>query len=259
MKIFLLTFALFVSALFSPQGYAADPFAFLAPYDGLLRLHVAPMRIAGVDTTGVDYKSWAKDTRYPAAMAALQAANPALLSNKEQQLVFWINAYNLLTIHLIIEQGEQESIRNLGTLWQNVWKRYRFTIGNQVYTLHEIEHEILRPLGEPRIHFAINCASLSCPDLLDEVYRIEVLNEQLEQQTRVFLNNPTKGVRQQGEGFERQTAISKIFRWFETDFDDGNLRAYLRRYIELKSDKPFYWLDYNWQLNALPGRAPEAP
>ena len=115
-------------------------------------------------------------------------------------------------------------------------------------TLDEIEHQILRPMGEPRIHFAIVCASLSCPDLRREAFTAERLDAQLQEQTQAFLDNVSKGLQLAGTRVE----VSQIFDWFEEDFDSaGGVEAFVRRYrelpdqIRLRADIP-----YNWNLNA---------
>ena len=115
-------------------------------------------------------------------------------------------------------------------------------------SLDELEHDILRKLGEPRIHFAIVCASVSCPDLRREPYTAALLEVQLEEQVRGFLANEAKGLRLEG----RQARVSKIFDWFAEDFSGvGGVAAFIRRYrplpaaVAVEAD-----LDYDWSVNA---------
>ena len=108
-------------------------------------------------------------------------------------MAYWINAYNVLTIDLIVREKETQSIKNLGTLFKNPWKRFSWNVNGKKLTLDGIEHGIIRKLNDPRIHFAINCAAKSCPDLRKEAYRANKLNAQLQHQVNLTLNNSTKG------------------------------------------------------------------
>ncbi len=243
---------------FVPPATAGPQDAYLAAYGRLLSDHVRLGQKDGIKAALVDYPRWGKDERHAEAMTALRRVDPEKLSGR-QKMAFWINAYNLLTIDLIIKTGETKSIRNQGGLFRNVWKIHRWRIAGAPYTLDQIEHEILRPLGDPRIHFAINCASLSCPDLSKAPYRAETLERQLETQTRLFLRNPAKGLKKTASGIR----LSKIFDWFEEDFGRGkNLMRFLRAHLPGLREKPTLkgYLDYDWSLNCRPCRRglPEA-
>lgn len=231
----------------------SNPFSFLKPYDGLLSDHVLPIFKQGVNTTGVDYKSWSEDTRYLESVARLGLANTDQLKTLAQKLSFWINAYNLLTIHLIIKEGETESIQNLGTWANSPWKAHKFNIGGNEYTLDQIEHKILRPKGDPRIHFAINCASLSCPQLRHEAYSPERINGQLDEQTLIFLTRSEKGLMLDEKG---TLYLSKIFKWFKSDFETEELSLikWLNQYVPVKEPTRIKYIKYNWQLNNILGR-----
>ena len=216
------------------------------------------------DTAGtrVDYAGLRQDPAWRRLVGTLEASDPGALSGRNQRLAFWINAYNILAIDWLVREGPVASIRDLGSLVHPVWKKPAGRIGGHEVTLDQIEDETLRPLGEPRIHFAIVCASTSCPSLRREPFRAGELERQLDDQARSFLSNPHKGLvvdRQQ-----ERVRISKIFDWFDEDFgkDEGTL-AFLTRYA---SPPDWLWLvkhahhlkvdslPYDWNANAVAGR-----
>jgi len=212
---------------------------FLNLYDGLLKVHVRPVIKNGVAYNSVDYTAWRNDIHHKQALTHLLAAPP------EKTMSYWINAYNFLTIDLIVKTGETASIKNLGSLFQSPWKKHSWDIGGTAYTLDQIEHKILRPMGDPRIHFAINCASVSCPDLRIEAYRSDRLDSQLDEQVRLTLKNTGKGLRQNGQ----TVYISKIFDWFAQDFKNGNVKDWLLDYTTLELPLTLKFMDYDWSLN----------
>lgn len=224
--------------------------AFVEPYGRLLQRHVTPQAPAEAGAAHVSYADWRADTDHAAAMRRLRSAEPERLAGREQRLAFWINAYNLLTIDLIVRSGERESIRNQGGLFTSVWRKHSWRVGGDAYTLHEIEHELLRPMGEPRIHFAINCASVSCPDLRAEPYVPRRLEQQLAAQEERFLNDPQKGVQRLGDG---RVKVSRIFDWFGDDFGgESGVRRLVAGYVEGRSADAVRivdYLDYDWSLN----------
>ncbi|TVQ85541.1 MAG: DUF547 domain-containing protein [Micavibrio sp.] len=236
--------SVFLLVLFHPApAFAEEEYnRFLSLYDGLLQDYVRPAKENGISFNGVDYDSWAKDARHKQALSLITAAPP-----QSDKMDYWINLYNFLTIDLIVREGERENIRNLGGFFRNPWKRHKWEIAGRDYTLHEIEHEILRPMGDARIHFAINCAALSCPDLRDEVYRAEKLDLQLDEQTRLTLNNNSKGLRRDGN----TVFLSKVMDWFREDYNDGDLVSWLNPYLEppLDTNTRTRFLPYDWSLN----------
>lgn len=220
------------------------------PLDTLLKKHVYVGEAKGIQSAFVDYDAWLVDPLHEQAMAQIQSTDPATLSPSEQ-MAFWINAYNLLTIDLILQTGERESIRNQGGWFQSPWNRFSWTVNGQSVTLDHIEHEILRPMGDARIHMAIVCASLSCPDLRGEAYVGERLDEQLDEQVIVFLANVQKGMRVTNEGVR----VSKIFDWFGEDFgSEVELLAFLQKYgPEMQAPLPQKiegYFSYYWELNS---------
>ncbi len=239
-------FSFFCMILVMANTGLADTHSYKEPYDALLKQHVTAGLKGDVPMTLVDYGSWSQDVRHMQAMQALIEVNPDSLSGKDK-LAFWINAYNLLTIDLIIKNNEKESIKNLGSTFKNVWKSHKWKINGNKYTLDEIEHEILRPLGDPRIHMAINCASVSCPDLRNETYHADNLDRQLQEQTIVFLHNDKKGISTSDDTMQ----VSKIFEWFEEDFggEDGVKNFIAKHLPETKNKTISGHLDYDWSLN----------
>lgn len=146
---------------------------------------------------------------------------------EEQKLAFWINAYNAFTIKAIIDNYPiKRSFSLVGIFYapsnsilqiKGVWNKLQFRAVGKMVALEEIEHEILRKdFNEPRIHMAINCASISCPDLSSEAYTPDKLEEQLKEASISFVNNPQKGVLVNMEN--GRVKFSKIFKWFGQDF-----------------------------------------
>jgi|SRR5690606_5748251 len=163
--------------------------------------------------------------------------------SNQEILAYWINAYNALTVDLILRHYPIESIKDIKNPWeQRLWK-----LGNKWYNLDEIEHDILREMNEARIHFAIVCASVSCPKLQNEAYEALKLEAQLTKATKEFLNDPTKNYISQND-----LELSKIFQWFTKDFkQNGSLIDFLNQYsdINISDNAKIKYKDYNWSLN----------
>ena len=171
-------------------------------------------------------------------MESLAAADLAALRTREQQLAFWINAYNILAIDLVAQHYPIASIRDIGSLLRPVWKRPAGRVGGRTVTLDEIEHEIVRPLGDPRTHAVVICASTSCPALPREPLTAERLDAQLDAAMRQWLADPGKGLRI--DRAANTIHLSKIFDWFEEDFAKaGGVLAFVARYAP-ESDRE--WL-----------------
>ncbi len=242
------------SFILSLKGAHAFDFS---EWDALLKDHVYHGRIEGITTTVVDYRAMGGDKRFSSLISALKRFNPDTLKNREEILSFWINVYNIFAIKIVVENYPVESIKDVGGVFRSVWKMEAGRVGGRAYSLDEIEHGILRKLGEPRVHFAIVCASLSCPDLRKEAYRAELLYSQLDESTQRFLANPTKGLRVDKEG--RTVYVSSIFKWFREDFvKEGGVLNFLIRYAPqevrgLIASRRLWmdYMDYNWTLNDL--------
>ncbi len=203
----------------------------------LLQKHVS-------DKGNVDYQGFKKDAK------ALQVYLDELAANVPQKswsrnaiLAYWINAYNAYTVKLILDNYPVKSIKDI----KDPWGKKFFTLGTKKYSLEEIEHEILRKMNEPRIHFAINCASFSCPNLSNQAYTETKLETQLEAGAKAFVNDKTKNTISKDK-----IEISKIFDWFSGDFKTkGSIIDYLNQYSVIKINKnaKVKFKDYNWSLN----------
>ncbi|NJO02052.1 MAG: DUF547 domain-containing protein [Bacteroidia bacterium] len=169
----------------------------------------------------------------------------------EAQLAYWINAYNAFTVKLIIDHYPLQSIKDIGggiAMVNSPWDIKFFKIGGIDFDLNTIEHKILRvKFDEARIHFAINCASISCPRLRREAYLADQLEQQLEDQARQFINDPGKNIITKTEA-----RLSPIFDWFRSDFTRGqSLPDFLQKYTQqrLSPGLAIQYLEYDWALN----------
>lgn len=223
-------------------------------YDRLLGKHT--QAVTDVVGTRVDYRALSTSKDWKQLSKEVRGARPSKLDRKGR-LAFWINAYNILTIDLILEHYPVASIRDIGSFLFPVWNKEVATIEGRTLSLGEIEHEILRKMGEPRIHAAIVCASTSCPPLARTAFRAKTLDADLNAAMRRWLANPAKGVAI--DRVEKRVRISAIFDWFEEDFEaDGGVLETLARHV---SEEEAAWLrgpgrkasirylDYDWNLN----------
>lgn len=231
-----------------------DQISFWQPFQGLMEKHLSRTAKDGIELNAVDYKGVRADTRYGEMTERLEAFSPGDLGERAEKLAFWINTYNFLAIKLVADKYPVGSIRDIGSFFRTVWKMDAGKIGGREYSLDEIEHGILREkFREPRAHFAIVCASLSCPDIRKDVYLAPNLEEQLDEQTRTFLSNPTKGMRL--DAASKKALLSKIFSWFAADFEEsGGVWQFIRRYrpdLGPKKDYAIEYLPYNWDLNSI--------
>jgi hypothetical protein len=209
-----------------------------------------------VDGDGnVDYKGFQKNSLALQQYLNLLVQNPpdGNLWTKEEQLAYWINLYNAFTIKLVIDHYPLRSIKDIGSMIQvpfvnSPWDIRFIEIENKKYDLNNIEHDILRKnFDEPRIHFAINCASFSCPKLRPEAYTANRLEFQLHEQTETFINDSERNNISQGKA-----EISKIFDWFKSDFTkSGSLREFLNKYAHdgLAQKTKISFMEYDWSLN----------
>ncbi len=213
----------------------------------------------------VDYQSiWEerkkKGSLYSKILAQFSEAKPELIQNREDQIAFWINAYNVGAIKMILDHYPVDSIRSRKiNFFKLPWGKKILDVGGKMYSLSEIEHDIL--LGkfkEPMIHFAIVCASLSCPEINTKVYRGTTLMEQLEIQATDFLNDPQKGLR-----IDRKSGVvhfSQIFKFDKKTFPQGAKDAVglIKRFVSEEDAKylasgnyQIKHLDYDWSLNSF--------
>ena len=178
-------------------------------------------------------------------IGSLDENMPSDTWTKDDKLAYWINAYNALTIDLILRHYPVESIKDI----KNPWDQRYWQLGDKWYNLNEIEHDILRKMKEPRIHFAIVCASYSCPKLQNEAFTASKLEEQLTNATKSFINDPEKN-----DLTPSKIGLSKIFAWFDKDFlinGTGSIIEYINRYsnIKISPKTPKKFKDYDWSLN----------
>ena len=168
--------------------------------------------------------------------------------NRNVQFAYWVNLYNALTVQLIIDHYPVTSITKLGGFFSfGPWDQPVVTINNKSLSLNDIEHRILRPIWrDPRIHYAVNCASLSCPDLLSQVFDSHQLNNQLNAAASRFINS-NKGVR----ATSKQTTLSSIYDWYGDDFGDQQALFqhinHYRHHKKITSNNIKF--NYNWLLN----------
>lgn len=211
-----------------------------------------------VQDGAVDYQGFKKDEaaldRY---LVLLAMTNPADLPEKAR-LALYINLYNASTVKLILDHFKDgkppASIKKIGGLFSSPWKLSFVRIGGRVLSLDEVEHGIIRrQFREPRIHFAVNCASRSCPPLLPEAYEGERIDGQLEKSTRNFLADQAQNYLDGSTLY-----LSAIFKWYGADFGNdpasfvrmhstGTLKEQL---AAIGRDVTVKYLDYDWSLNA---------
>lgn len=206
-------------------------------WDLLLKKYVA-------DNGDVDYKGFKKDSKaLNDYVTYLSTQVPTEQWSLNEQLAYFINVYNANTIKLIIENYPTKSIKDIS----NPWLKNRLNIGHQDYSLADIENGILRKMNEPRIHFTINCASISCPKLLNTAYTASNVQELMDRAAREFVNNPIKNKLSKDE-----VKLSEIFKWYKSDFT-GNMTLieYINQYANIKivPNAKIGYLDYNWNLN----------
>lgn len=206
-------------------------------FKNLLQNHVTSQGI-------VNYKGFSSDkTALRSYIKSLGENTPIDTWTKEDKLAYWINAYNAMTIDLILRNPSVKSIKDIKDPWdQRLWK-----LDEKWYSLNQIEHEILRKMNEPRIHFAIVCASVSCPKLQNEAFTASNLDTQLTNATKEFLSDSSKN-----ELSKNRINLSKIFKWFGKDFKQNqSLVDFLNKYsnIGILQNASKSYMDYDWNLN----------
>lgn len=208
----------------------------------LLQKHVS-------ENGNVNYAGFKKDRKdLLAYIETLQLSYEELVQENDgtrtELLAYWINTYNALTIDLIVRNYPLNSIKDIEDPWdQRFWK-----FGNKWFNLNDIEHQILRKMNEPRIHFAIVCASESCPKLQNKAFTGDQIDTQLADATKEFLSDNTKN-----QLSENSIKLSRIFKWFGNDFKskDSNLIDFLNQYsdVTISDTAKKSYLGYNWNLN----------
>jgi hypothetical protein len=175
-------------------------------------------------------------------VAQFQAIAPQKEWSKNERLAYWINAYNLFTVQLIVNNYPVKKITNLDG--GKTWDIKRIEIDGKKYSLNQIENEILRPqFKDARIHFAINCAAESCPPLHNRAFTAENVQSLLDKRTRKFIRSSANTLT------ESNIKISKIFDWYSSDF--GDIVTFLNKYaaVKIKTDAKVEYKEYIWNIN----------
>ncbi len=248
---------------FSSQALAAHDHS---AWDALLKKNV--VSINGGVSTQVNYGKFKADrAKLKAYLDSLSSVSRTQFNrwSKDDQLAFLINAYNAWTVELILtEYPNLKSIKDLGSVLRSPWKKSFIPLLGKTVSLDDIEHGMIRGSGkynEPRIHFAVNCASIGCPALARSAFRGANLSAQLNAVTKSFLRDRSRNRLKNG-----RLEVSSIFKWYRGDFQDGwrgagNLHQFLAIYANalgltkgqqaaLKSGKTrITFLSYDWRLN----------
>lgn len=219
-------------------------------WDSLLQAHVKN----GL----VDYDGFKKQEEQLDEYLHKLAEASITQASGHDKLALYINAYNAYTIKLILQNYKKGqppgSIKDIGGFFSSPWSVRFAVVAGETLTLDNIEHDIIRrEFDEPRVHFAVNCASRSCPPLLNRAYRGDLLEGQLQEITRRFINDP-RFTKLEGTTLY----VSKIFRWFGEDFKDdiiGFMSTFadeeLQKGLRLGGDRlSIKYLDYDWSLNS---------
>lgn len=206
-------------------------------FNSLLQKYVTP-------DGKVNYLGFAKEKSVLRGyISSLSTQLPDTTWTKERKLAYWMNAYNAMTVDLILRNQPLKSIKDIKNPWnQRLWK-----LGAKWYHLNEIEHSILRKMEEPRIHFGINCASFSCPPLSNKAFTSENVEQQLEALAIQFINDEKRN-----SISPDYIEISKIFDWFGKDFKTkGSIVDYLNTYSKtpINTNAKVRYKDYDWNLN----------
>ncbi|QKG58822.1 DUF547 domain-containing protein [Hymenobacter sp. BRD128] len=217
-------------------------------FDKLLKKHVTAQGLVSY----VGFK--ADEAAFNQYLALLSKNPPAANWSKADQMAYWINAYNAYTIRLILDHYPVQSIKDIGSKIKipfvtTPWAAKFFSIGGEKMSLDNIEHGILRKkFDDPRIHFTLVCASISCPRLRNEAYTAAQLEKQLDDQGHDFLNNPAKN-----KISKPDAQLSKYFDWYKGDWEKNgqSVVKWVNRYSATKIDAntKITYLDYNWNLN----------
>ncbi len=227
--------------------YAQEPVDHSA-WDQILILNVT-------DEGMVDYDGVTTDVAiFYTYFRSLQKIAPQDNWSREEKLAYWLNVYNATAMKMIIDEYPINSINDL----EDPWKRKVFKSLDVRYSLDDIEHKILRKFGDPRIHFLLNCGSMSSPRLWNRAYTSYNINEALEERTREFINDP-----QRNQINSSTVKISELFRWYKDDFVsfDSDVIDFINQYANVKISKNIklidrHYITYDWNLNKNDKKTP---
>lgn len=215
-------------------------------YDGLLKKYVT--------TNGVGYKEWHASSEDKKALDSIVVAISTQEvggMSKNEKLAFYLNAYNANILNKILIAFPTDGPGGGGLLGRNrFFKSKSIEVAGKTTSFHALENETIRPFKEPRIHFALNCASASCPPLHNRSFSDGTLDKTLDALTQNFVNSNPNGVRAAGDG---KIAVSKIFNWYKEDFDSaGGVLAFINahRKEKLPDETKVSFQAYSWKLNA---------
>ncbi len=211
-------------------------------YNALLQKYVSPRG-------GVNYAAWAQHKGDRASLrgyiAALEQNPPARGSHTNVHLAHYLNLYNAVTLDLVLTHYPVRSIKEINA--DKPWDLPVVAIEGAERSLNYLEHTLIRKrYPDPRVHFALVCAAKSCPRLRNTAYRSANLDKQLDNQARIFLNNPDKNNLPEGK-------LSVLFSWFSADFlrQSPNISTYVRRYTNQEVGATITYLPYDWSLNSF--------
>ena len=248
--------ALAAAVAMSASAQAAEPDH--AAWNTLLARHV---RESTDGVNRVDYAGWKASGADRAALSgyirALEAARPSQLSRPEQ-FAYWANLYNAVTVDVVLARHPVASIRDIRSEGLSLkgligpWQTKRVTVEGRRLSLDEIENTVMRPtFRDPRVHYALNCASIGCPNLMRRAWSAATLEADLDAAARAYINHP-RGVKATAEGLR----LSSIYRWYAADFGDAaGLRAHLLRYADpalaaqVRANPRVAGYGYDWRLN----------
>ncbi|WP_074406434.1 MULTISPECIES: DUF547 domain-containing protein [Aquimarina] len=237
-KFFILTFLLFST------NYSQEKVDHSA-WDNILILNVTQNGLVDYDGVTSDVINFYQYFR------SLQNISPKDNWRREEKLAYWINVYNAISMKMIIDEYPIETINQI----ENPWKKKVFKSEGVRYSLDNIEHDILRKFGDPRIHFLLNCGSMSSPRLWDRAYTSNNINSALEERTREFINDP-----QRNQITTSTVKISELFKWYEDDFTSYNIDVidFINQYATVKISKTtkIDYVTYDWNLNIKDKKTP---
>ena len=238
------TLILALTAVLLPFAASAEVGAWQKDYDALLKKYVSG--------GGVRYSAWKASAADMAALdkvvAAIGAENPSALGRNDK-LAFYINAYNAWIIHLVLEKYPIKSVRDYAALF-GIFTGKNIQLGGEKISLNHLEKDlVLKGIGEARAHFALNCASRSCPVLIPAAYNGATLDKVLDERAKAYTLNPL-GVSVSKDG--KTASLSSIFKWNADDFKSaGGAVAFINKYRtpQLPADVKVEFQDYDWSLN----------
>ena len=197
----------------------------------------------------VNYKTMLKDkNNLIDYVIELKTHTPGTDWSNDEKLAYYINLYNVYTIQFILTKYPVTSPKKIKYSSSDIWHLKLVKFGKKTITLTQLENDIIRAFGDPRIHFAINCGAKSCPPLLNRAYEAATLNTDLTKVTKAFLNNNKSNIIK-----PKKLQLSKIFEWYAVDFKtkETTLIDFINKYtdIEVSPKAKIEYLPYNWDLN----------